>query len=91
MTDTGSAAGGALESSTASEDQTIAAGENLGTIRDVLIGPDGKAAAAIINVGRFLGIGEKEIAVPFTALRVDRQGEIDLAVAGAGLAGSWRS
>jgi len=30
MTDTGSAAGGALESSTASEDQTIAAGERLG-------------------------------------------------------------
>ncbi|HJZ31857.1 MAG TPA: DUF937 domain-containing protein [Hyphomicrobiaceae bacterium] len=51
-----------------------AAGENLGTIRDILIGPDGKAAAAVINVGRFLGIGDKEIAVPFSALRTEQQG-----------------
>jgi Bacterial protein of unknown function (DUF937)/PRC-barrel domain len=51
------------------------AGENLGTIRDLLIGPDGKAAAAIINVGRFLGIGDKEIAVPFSALHIVRQGD----------------
>jgi len=51
------------------------AGENLGTIRDLLVGPDGKAAAAIINVGRFLGIGDKDIAVPFSALRVERHGD----------------
>jgi uncharacterized protein YjeT (DUF2065 family) len=57
------------------QDVYNAAGENLGTIRDVLMGPDGKAAAAIINVGRFLGIGDKEIAVPFSALRLERQGD----------------
>jgi Bacterial protein of unknown function (DUF937)/PRC-barrel domain len=51
------------------------AGENLGTIRDLLIGPDGKATAAVINVGRFLGIGDKEIAVPFSALHIVRQGD----------------
>ena len=51
------------------------AGENLGTIRDLLVGPDGKAAAAVINVGRFLGIGDKDIAVPFSALRVERHGD----------------
>ena len=50
-------------------------GENLGTIRDLLIGPDGKAAAAIINVGRILGIGEKEIAVPFSAIRSEKYGD----------------
>ena len=50
-------------------------GENLGTIRDLLIGPDGKAAAAIINVGRILGIGEKEIAVPFSAIRTEKYGD----------------
>jgi hypothetical protein len=66
---------GASPNEYTNQDVYNAAGENLGTIRDVLIGPDGKAAAAIINVGRFLGIGEKEIAVPFTALRVDRQGD----------------
>ncbi|HEX2336279.1 MAG TPA: PRC-barrel domain-containing protein, partial [Hyphomicrobiaceae bacterium] len=48
---------------------------NLGTIRDLLIGPDGKAAAAIINVGRILGIGEKEIAVPFSAIRTEKYGD----------------
>jgi sporulation protein YlmC with PRC-barrel domain len=48
------------------------AGEQLGTIKDVLVGPDGKMAAAIINVGRFLGIGDKEIAVPFSAIQQQR-------------------
>jgi Bacterial protein of unknown function (DUF937)/PRC-barrel domain len=57
------------------QDVYNSAGENLGTIRDLLIGPDGKAAAAIINVGRFLGIGDKEIAVPFAALHIVRQGD----------------
>jgi hypothetical protein len=45
------------------------AGEQLGTIKDVLVGPDGKMSAAIINIGRYLGIGDKEIAVPFSALQ----------------------
>jgi hypothetical protein len=45
------------------------AGEQLGTIKDVLVGPDGKMAAAIINVGRNLGIGDKEVAVSFSTLQ----------------------
>jgi sporulation protein YlmC with PRC-barrel domain len=48
------------------------AGEQLGTIKDVLVGPDGKMTAAIINVGRYLGIGDKEIAVPFSAIQQQR-------------------
>jgi sporulation protein YlmC with PRC-barrel domain len=48
------------------------AGEQLGTIKDVLVGPDGKMAAAIINIGRNLGIGDKEIAVPFSAVQQQR-------------------
>ena len=52
-----------------------ASGETLGTISDLLVEPDGKPAAAVINVGRFLGIGDKEIAVPFSMLRVERQGD----------------
>lgn len=46
-------------------------GEKLGTIEDVLVGPDGKMAAAVVNVGRFLGIGERGIALPFSALQVE--------------------
>ena len=49
------------------------AGQNLGTIKDVLKGPDGNMAAAVINVGRFLGIGDKDVAVPFSALQVELQ------------------
>jgi hypothetical protein len=49
------------------------AGEKLGTIKDVLIGPDGKMAAALVNVGRFLGIGDKDIAVPFSALQLEQR------------------
>jgi sporulation protein YlmC with PRC-barrel domain len=48
-------------------------GEQLGTIKDVLVGSDGKMAAVIINVGHYLGIGDKEIAVPFSALQVNGQ------------------
>jgi hypothetical protein len=47
-------------------------GEPLGTVRDVLMGPDGKATAAVISVGRYLGIGDKIVAVPFTALRTEQ-------------------
>jgi Bacterial protein of unknown function (DUF937)/PRC-barrel domain len=66
---------GASPNEYTNQDVYNAAGENLGTIRDLMIGPDGKAVAAIINVGRFLGIGDKEIAVPFSALRVERHGD----------------
>lgn len=58
-----------------------ARGEPLGTVRDVLMGPDGKAAAAVISVGRYLGIGDKVVAVPFTALRTEqREGDRRLVI-----------
>jgi hypothetical protein len=53
------------------------AGEQLGTIKDVLVGPDGKMTAAIINVGRYLGIGDKEVAVSFSALQRGQRIVID--------------
>jgi sporulation protein YlmC with PRC-barrel domain len=40
----------------------------IGEITDVLVGKDGKVVAFIISVGGFLGIGEKDVAVPFTAI-----------------------
>ena len=48
-------------------------GEKLGTIKDVWIGPDGKMAAVLVNVGRFLGIGDKDVAVPFSALHLEQR------------------
>jgi sporulation protein YlmC with PRC-barrel domain len=41
----------------------------VGEIMDVLISPEGRAAALIVGVGGFLGAGEKDVAVPFTAIR----------------------
>jgi hypothetical protein len=58
-----------------SRDIYNAAGENIGTIRDLLVGSDGKPAAVIIHVGRFLGIGDKQIGIPFSALRIERNGD----------------
>jgi sporulation protein YlmC with PRC-barrel domain len=46
-------------------------GDNkIGEIMDVLLDRDGKAAALIVGVGGFLGIGEKDVAVPFNAVQV---------------------
>ena len=40
----------------------------IGDIREVLVNRDGATEAVVIGVGGFLGIGEKDVAVPFTAL-----------------------
>lgn len=39
-----------------------------GEIDDLVIGPDGKIRWAVVDVGGFLGIGEKSVAVPISAL-----------------------
>jgi sporulation protein YlmC with PRC-barrel domain len=41
----------------------------IGEIMDVLVTPDGKASALIVGVGGFLGAGEKDVAVPFSAVK----------------------
>jgi sporulation protein YlmC with PRC-barrel domain len=44
------------------------AGENLGDINDLVLDETGKATVAIVGVGGFLGLGEKNVGVPFSAL-----------------------
>jgi sporulation protein YlmC with PRC-barrel domain len=41
----------------------------IGEVMDVLVGQDGKIDALIVGVGGFLGAGEKDVAVPFTAIK----------------------
>jgi sporulation protein YlmC with PRC-barrel domain len=41
----------------------------IGEIMDVLMAPDGHATALIVGVGGFLGAGEKDVAVPFSAIK----------------------
>jgi sporulation protein YlmC with PRC-barrel domain len=42
----------------------------IGEIMDVLIDRSGKVTGLIVGVGGFLGMGEKDVAVPFDAVRV---------------------
>jgi sporulation protein YlmC with PRC-barrel domain len=41
----------------------------IGEIMDVLVDRDGKLTALIVGVGGFLGAGEKDVAVPFSAVQ----------------------
>jgi len=54
------------------EDMTLygADGEEIGEIDDVL-GSDGKAVAVSVEVGGFLGVGDREAVVPLDAIELD--------------------
>src|ERR1700749_4873213 len=41
----------------------------IGQIMDVLLGQDGQVSALIVGVGGFLGAGEKDVAVNFSAVK----------------------
>jgi hypothetical protein len=47
-----------------------AANENLGDINDLVLDNKGQPTVAIIGVGGFLGLGEKDVGVPFSALTI---------------------
>lgn len=43
--------------------------EKIGDIKEVLVDQSGRVDAVVIGVGGFLGMGEHEVAVPFSQLR----------------------
>ena len=45
----------------------------IGEIDDVLVDKSGKVEAFVVGVGGFLGIGEKDVIVPFDAVKVMRK------------------
>jgi sporulation protein YlmC with PRC-barrel domain len=45
-------------------------GEVMGTIVDVVLDKEGKAQTVVLGLGGFLGLGRKDVAVPYSALRV---------------------
>lgn len=45
----------------------------IGDVDDVLLDKEGRATAVIIGVGRFLGMGEKDVAVPFSSVRASEK------------------
>lgn len=46
---------------------------SIGEINDVVIGGDGKINAVVVGVGGFLGVGQKDVALPFEAVSVTRK------------------
>jgi|SRR5581483_4101534 len=42
---------------------------SIGKIDDVLVSESGQISALVIGVGGFLGVGEKDVAVPFSAVK----------------------
>jgi Bacterial protein of unknown function (DUF937)/PRC-barrel domain len=66
--------GGVLASTYFDKGMHNRGGEKIGSISDLIIAPDGTIAAALVGVGGFLGIGEKEVAVPFSSIEVVRNG-----------------
>jgi PRC-barrel domain protein len=54
--------------------QTIrnAANESIGDINDLIVDTSGKVSAVIVGVGGFLGIGEKNVSLPFEKLSFSR-------------------
>jgi len=45
----------------------------IGEILDLMLEKDGRITAAMVGVGGFLGIGEKNVAIPFDALTVSQK------------------
>jgi len=65
--------GGVLASTYFNRDMHNRAGEKIGSISDLIVASDGTITAALVSVGSFLGIGEKEVAVPFSSIEVVRR------------------
>ena len=61
--------GGILVSAFISRDIYNNAGEKIGVIKDLIVTPDAMLAAAVVGVGGFLGIGEKDVALTFASIR----------------------
>jgi len=58
------------------------ADENVGDVNDLVIGENGQIDAVVVGVGGFLGIGEKSVAIPFSAVQAatDSDGNTKLVV-----------
>jgi sporulation protein YlmC with PRC-barrel domain len=45
----------------------------IGSIDDVLLDKSGKVTGLVVGVGGFLGAGEKDVIVPFTAVKAEKK------------------
>ena len=54
-----------------------AAGENIGSVDDVVADREGQIVGIVVGVGGFLGMGQKDVAIPMDALSFDIGGVAD--------------
>jgi sporulation protein YlmC with PRC-barrel domain len=47
--------------------------KSIGEIDDVIVASNGQIKAVVVGVGGFLGVGQKDVAVPFNSLNVSRK------------------
>ena len=47
------------------------AGDTVGKIDEIIVGPDGKAPFVVLSVGGFLGVGDKLVVLPYEQMRTD--------------------
>ena len=63
-------------SSIIGNDVKSVSGDDVGDIKDIMMNPEtGEATYAVVSFGGFLGFGDKYFAVPFSALKLDREDE----------------
>jgi hypothetical protein len=49
--------------------------QSIGQISDLLVDQNGNINAVVVGVGGFLGLGEKDVAIPFKNLTVERKSD----------------
>ena len=49
--------------------------EKIGVVDDLIVTPNDQVLFAVISVGGFLGLGRRLVAVPYSSLTVDDQGQ----------------
>jgi sporulation protein YlmC with PRC-barrel domain len=56
------------------------AGETVGEIKDLHLNKDGSIKAAVVGVGGFLGMGERNVLIPWNQIQTARENDADLVV-----------
>ncbi|MEX2455507.1 MAG: PRC-barrel domain-containing protein [Rhodospirillaceae bacterium] len=58
------------------EDVKNAAGEDIGEVDSVIIDENGEVAAVVVSVGGFLGIGARNVAIDWSQIQMQPEGEL---------------
>jgi sporulation protein YlmC with PRC-barrel domain len=51
-------------------------GEKVGTVKDILFGPDGKATGMVLSVGGVLGVGAKQVGLQWSEVDIQPDAEV---------------